>query len=337
MQLGILTAIALAVFAPGAVHAAGPEKTRVELQSEFIKPALPLAESDFGAYGVRLTAQVDKQGAGSGTLELDPNAPAAPTFDEFGFPTYAAGLPPVKLECTLKLVKKRKVWVNLEGRLGGPEKEEEWLLFEIMGPKLSSRLSLAMLADGSSGRLLVHGKDGKVKYVVGVTTPPPPIPCHPGCFPAGTAIRVPDGTKPVERIRAGDLVMTVGLDEAAEPRKVVSVFVTKNRLMEVRTDTGNLVTTKTQPVALVDGGFRAVGELKAGDRVFRWDGKKRLAVTVKSTALTGREERVFNLVLGDPVIFIAEDFLVRSKPPSLAPAVQAEGLEPERSPAPAKK
>ena len=110
----------------------------------------------------------------SGTLEFDPNAPAAPTFDEFGFPTYAAALPPVKLECTLKFVKKRKVTVRLENRIGGPEKEEEWLLFEIAGPKLTSRLSLAMRADGSSGRLLVHGKDGKVKYVVDVTTPPPP-------------------------------------------------------------------------------------------------------------------------------------------------------------------
>jgi hypothetical protein len=331
MRFGLLTALALAVLAPGVVNATGPEKTMLELRSGLINPGLPLAESDFGAYGVRLTAQVDKQGGGSGTLELDPNAPAAPTFDEFGFRTYAAALPPVKLECTLKFVKKRKVTVPLENRIGGPEKEEEWLLFEIAGPKLTSRLSLAILADGSSGRLLVHGKDGKVKYVLDVTTPPPPPPCHPGCFPAGTAIRVPDGTKPVERIREGDLVTTVGLDGAAVPRKVVSVFVTKNRLMEVRTDTGNLVTTETQPIALVDGGFRAAGELKAGDRVFRWDGEKRLAVTVKSTLLTGREEPVFNLVLGDPAIFIAGDFLVRSKPPALASAVKAKGLQPDRS------
>jgi hypothetical protein len=117
---------------------------------------------------------------------------------------------------------------------------------------------------------------------------------------------------------------------------VASVFVTKNRLLEIRTDTGNLVTTETQPIALVDGGLRAAGELKAGDRIFRWDGKKRLAVTVLSMALTGREESVFNLVLGDGVIFIADDFLVRSKPPSPEPAVRAEGLQPERSPTPAK-
>src|SRR5437763_32611 len=106
MRLGLLTATAFALLAPGAVTAAGPAQTMVELRSGLINPGLPLAESDFGAYGVRLTAQVDKQGEGSGTLELDPNAPAAPTFDEFGFRTPATALPSVKLECTLKLLKR---------------------------------------------------------------------------------------------------------------------------------------------------------------------------------------------------------------------------------------
>jgi hypothetical protein len=36
--------------------------TRVLVTLTLINLGLPLAESDFGAYGVRLTAQVDKQG-----------------------------------------------------------------------------------------------------------------------------------------------------------------------------------------------------------------------------------------------------------------------------------
>src|SRR5207237_4907565 len=112
----------------------------------------------------------------------------------------------------------------------------------------------------------------KVKYVVDVATPPPLPPCHPGCFPAGTAIRVPGGTKTVERIREGDLVMTVGPDGNSAQARVASVFVTKNRLLEVRTAAGDLVTTATQPLALAGGGLQAAGELKAGDRIFRWDG-----------------------------------------------------------------
>jgi transposase-like protein len=144
-------------------------------------------------------------------------------------------------------------------------------------------------------------------------------PCHPGCFPAGTPIRTPGGSQPVERLRAGDLVTTVGPDGATAPGKVVSVFATRNRLVEVRTEAGGLVTTETQPLALAGGGLRAAGELQAGDRVFRWDGHARRAVAVRSVSPTGRQERVFNLILGEPAVFVAGGFLVRSKPP--APAV----------------
>jgi hypothetical protein len=159
-----------------------------------------------------------------------------------------------------------------------------------------------------------------------------PPPCHPGCFPARTPIRVPGGSQPIERLREGDLVTTVGPDGAAAPHKVASVFVTKNRLVEVRTEAGTLVTTETQPLALACGGLRAAGELKAGDRVFRWDGRERRAVTVRSVSPTGREEPVFNLILGDSAVFVAGGFLVRSKPPPASPA-GAEEVAPGVSPA----
>jgi hypothetical protein len=237
----------------------------------------------------------------------------------------------VKLEFTLKFVKKKTFQLPESGRVAAPIRDVDYVLFEIEGPKITSRLFLATEDKQLSkwARLLVHGKDGKVQYSVGITTPPPPEPCHPGCFPAGTPIRIADGTKPVERIRAGDFVMTVGPNGVASAKvhfaKVQSVFVTKNRLIEVRTDAGNLVTTETQPLALANGGLRAAGELKAGDRVLRWDGRKSVTVTVLSVSATGREEAVFNLILGDPVIFIADGFLVRSKPPTLdAPAPAAE-------------
>jgi hypothetical protein len=318
MRLGLLTVTAFAVLVPRAATAGDPAKMMVELRSGLINPGLPMAESDFGAYGVSLLAKVDKEGGGRGTLEIDPNAPAAPTFDEFGFRMPAAALPSVKLECTLKFVKKRKVFVPLENRIGGPEREEEWLLFAIEGPKLTSRLSLAMLADGSSGRLLMHGKDGKVKYVVDVRTPPPPPPCHPGCFPAGTVIHVPGGTNTVERIREGDLVTTVGPDGKTSQAKVASVFATKNRLLKVHTAAGDLVTTDTQPLALAGGGLKPAGELKPGDRILRWDGGECRATTVQSVSPTGREEQVFNLILGDPALFVANGFVARSKPPALS-------------------
>jgi len=128
----------------------------------------------------------------------------------------------------------------------------------------------------------------------------------------------------VERSRSGEPSRTAGShafgpDGAAAPGKVLAVFTTKNRLVEVRTEAGTLVTTETQPLAQAGGGLRAAGELKAGDRVFRWDGRERRAATVRSVSATGRQERVFNLIVGDPVFFVADGFLVRGKPP--APAI----------------
>jgi hypothetical protein len=313
MRLEILMATALAVLSPGSVMAALPEKATGELASRVIHPGLPLPESDKGVYGVRLTVAVDQKGEGRGTLVLEPNAP---TYDEFGFVTTAGALPPVKLECTLKLVRKARF------DLGSvrPRPPEEWLLFRIQGPKITSRLSLATPVEDklTSGRLLVHDKDGKVQYAVDVWRPGPPEPCHPGCFPAGTSIGVPGGTKPIERIRQGDLITTVGPDGDGSQAKVVSVFVTRNRLVEVRTEVGNLVTTQTQPLALAGGGLRAAGELKAGDRIGRWENGRRRTAKVQSVSPTGREETVFNLILREPAVFVADGFLARSKPPAPA-------------------
>lgn len=142
-------------------------------------------------------------------------------------------------------------------------------------------------------------------------------PCHPGCFPAGTPVRVPRGTSPIERIRQGDLVVTIDADGQPTSAAVVSVFITRNRLVNVRTDSGSLETTRTQPICLATGELRAAGELKAGDTIWRWDDMRRQAATVREVT-DGRAAQVFNLVLGDPTVFIAGDFLVRSKPPAVA-------------------
>src|SRR5919204_6606228 len=49
-------------------------------------------------------------------------------------------------------------------------------------------------------------------------------PCHPGCFPAGTAVATPDGPRPIETIRPGDVVLHVPAAGAPAPARVASVF-----------------------------------------------------------------------------------------------------------------
>jgi hypothetical protein len=276
----------------------------VRFASDAFSTDLTLPESQAAVH--RVTLEIPPADGGGGTLTLDPTAPA---FDAFGDP--AAGgkpSPAVTLDCALTLVKAEK------GRRR----------YGLRGPKVVSRLSLVVYeaaTPAGDARLLVHGRGGEVRSVIDLRLPqqpqqPLPPPCHPGCFPAGTRVHVPGGKKVIEKIREGDLVITVGADGKPSPTKVAGVFATRNRLLEVRAEGRTLVTTATQPVGLEGGGFRAAGELKPGDRVWQWIGDKRQAVAVREVAAAGREAEVFNLVLGEPVGFVAGDFLVRSKPPA---------------------
>lgn len=143
----------------------------------------------------------------------------------------------------------------------------------------------------------------------------PPPPCHPGCFPAGTPVATPEGPRPIEAVGRGDQVLVVAADGTTAAAKVGSTFQTSNRLVEVRTDQGRLLTTTTQPLCLVSGEFRPAGELAKGDRVWRWEGGRRQEARVVAVVPTGQEAEVFNLVVGESAVFVAGGFLARGKPP----------------------
>jgi uncharacterized protein (TIGR03067 family) len=278
------------------------EPAEVQFDSAVFPTDLRLVESKEAVR--RVIVNVRPSDGGTGTLTLDPNAPK---LDEFGEAVGGGKASPVvKLAFILKLVKK----------------DRDRRLYEVRGPKIESRLSLVVFRGDmpcGDGRLLVHGKGGEVRYAINLRLPEQRFPpCHPGCFPAGTMVRIPNGTKAIERIREGDLVTAVDAAGKPSPAKVAGVFVTRNRVLELRTEGGALVTTATQPVGLTGGGFRAAGELKRGDRVWRWAGGERRATAVTAVTPAGREVEVFNLILSEPTGFVAGGFLVRSKPPAVA-------------------
>ncbi len=238
MRLAMIVMIAMAML--DTTSAAESVKPGVELNSERIGVlGLPLAESTKPVHWIGLTAKVDGKGEGSGVVTLD--LTELPAYDEFGFPTTVAAVPAIKLDCSLRFVKKT-VRVSTYQRLEAPEREKreaevKWRLYAVTGPKITSRLFLATATVNRwrEGRLLVQGEDGKVKYAVDLRMPPLPEPCHPGCFPAGTPIATPGGTEVVDGLRPGDAVTTVGPDGTSGEGKVASVFITRNRLIEVRT------------------------------------------------------------------------------------------------------
>jgi hypothetical protein len=297
------------------------KESKLELNSEYVASGLPLSIQDkyLTIYGFRLAGNLKPSSGGGGVLEFNPNGPV---YDEFGYVSQGYGLPWVKHDCTFKFVKKGTVRVQVGRRIGGEEKDIEWTLYEIKGPKITSKLFLAMEQNEGQphGRLLVHDDQGKVKNAVTLwgPDPRPQEPCHPGCFPAGTKIAVGSATKTIETIKLGDSISTIGKDGKQSQGKVTFIFVTRNRLYEVKTDKGTLVTTETQPLLLASEVLRPAGELREGDQIVRWiDGARSLA-TVKEVVETKRYEPVYNLVLGEPTLFIANGYLARSKPPAVA-------------------
>ncbi len=139
-------------------------------------------------------------------------------------------------------------------------------------------------------------------------------PCHPGCFPKGTLVATPTGTREIQTVGKGETVTLVGTDGKLTSGPVESVFQTCNKLIEVRTDAGTLTTTETQPLCLTAGGFVEAGQLKAGDAIWRWENGERKAVTVTEVTGPVREADVFNLVVGTDKVFVAGGFLARGKP-----------------------
>lgn len=279
-----------------------PRPAEVRYVSAPFSTDLIVPENKKAIHRVALTCRpADGEAA---TLTLDPTEVKLDAFGDLAVADRPA--PVVSLECKLKLVR--------------AEKDRQ--LYQLSGPKVVSRFSLVVFGNmtpSANSRLLVHGPGEEVRYAIDMSRPELHFPpCHPGCFPAGTMVHLPDGSRAIERIREGDRVTAVDAHGKASPAKVTHVFVTRNRVLEVRTDGGTLVTTTTQPIVLEGGGFREAGELKKGDRIWRWVKGERRVATVAAVTAAGREAEVFNLILGEPTAFIAGGFLVRSKPPAVA-------------------
>ncbi len=146
-------------------------------------------------------------------------------------------------------------------------------------------------------------------------------PCHPGCFPAGTLIDTDEGLREIQTVVIGDSITTI--DENGERFwvQVEKIFITDNVLWRVKTDAGELLTTKTQPLCLATDRVLQVGELKPGDTILRREDGQIQPAKVIAIEPTDRIEKVYNLILGDSEIFIAGGYLARSKPPALSPDV----------------
>jgi Pretoxin HINT domain len=263
------------------------------LESAYLERPL-VFENDLRIHAITVQSAI---GANKALLIVDTNAR---TFDLFGEETGRGKALTQRIEATLKLV-----------RADDPKKQDR-KVYELDSPKFGGRLFIVL----PGGRLIYRSKDGKVESVVGLQETRIPLePCHPGCFPAGTLVVTPDGPRKIETLKAGDRLLTLDGSGNSKPVKIASVFVGQSMLIEVETEKGKLITTHKQPLNLQGGGVKAAMDLKAGDELLRYDNGKVQALKVKAVHLTNKPATIYNLVLEERATFLANGYLVKSKPP----------------------
>ncbi len=101
-------------------------------------------------------------------------------------------------------------------------------------------------------------------------------PAGPNCFAAGTPLLTPTGSKAVEELRPGDLVLSRSeFDENApiEARQVEEVFVQVALLRTLCVAGGEIRTTEEHPFYVRDKGWVKAAFLEVGDLLLSHDGR----------------------------------------------------------------
>ena len=96
------------------------------------------------------------------------------------------------------------------------------------------------------------------------------------CFVAGTPILTPDGAKPIEQIKVGDLVLSAPEDDPSAPvaaRRVEEVFERSSVVFDLQVGGRLIRTTPEHPFYVQGKGWTAAKSLAPGDLLRSHDGK----------------------------------------------------------------
>ena len=119
------------------------------------------------------------------------------------------------------------------------------------------------------------------------------------CFAAGTPLLTPDGWKPIEDFREGDLLLSASEDDPAgpiEPRRVEEIFTRVSAVVELRVCGQSIRTTAEHPFYVQGKGWTAAAELASGDLFRSHDGRWN---PVESINPTGEVTTVYNMRIAE--------------------------------------
>jgi hypothetical protein len=127
------------------------------------------------------------------------------------------------------------------------------------------------------------------------------------CFVAGTPIRTDAGSRAIEAVEVGDLVLARDEFDPSGPvraRRVLQTFTRVSPVLNLHVGGRVIGTTAEHPFYAADKGWVTAGELRLGDRVLLESGNW---MSVDGVADSGQVETVYNMeVEGDHTYFVGE-------------------------------
>lgn len=124
-----------------------------------------------------------------------------------------------------------------------------------------------------------------------------------GCFPAGIMVATPEGEKPIETIKSGDIVISYRGHTTVKALHEIG----RRALVKIVLPTRSVITTLTQTFKTPDG-IKTAKELQPGDSIYTVGGYHAIA----SIGKTGEMAEVYDLELANDGWFYANGILAES-------------------------
>lgn len=136
-----------------------------------------------------------------------------------------------------------------------------------------------------------------------------------GCFPAGTKIQTPFGTKSIETLSEGDRVIGVSLrNESKRPCKVLKIKSHRpTRIWEITLSNKETIRTTAAHSFHSGGKWKLAKALKKGDSILYWSEQgdfKQLQIS--ESGLVEANLPVFNLIVENEFTFVADGAIAHS-------------------------
>jgi hypothetical protein len=137
--------------------------------------------------------------------------------------------------------------------------------------------------------------------------------CISSCFLPGTMVQAPDGGKPIEQIKEGDIVYSFSENGAVSASRVSAIYVSQRDSYYRILAGGAEVNATAEHPFLTPGGYMAVSQLAAGDILLVYKDGSLSEEQITSISQVFAPATVYNLQVDGDHTFFANGFAVHNK------------------------